>query len=386
MADVEVVDSGESGEVTFVNGQAVEQTTSGHEPDGDHGDELAAAKAAVKKAMEEDLKEEGKKAAKEAKQAREKDPLVPRDRGPDGKFLTADPVEKDKTEAVKRLKEPEVDEDASALRKALAERKEQAKYKAEANAQLERDRQEARQIYQQLQRERQEIAAEKERLALLRKDPVRAIRENGWDKPEDFILDIAQDGTPEGQARRQQRALEAQIKELHDWKAEQARQVETQRQEAEVAQRRNFRQNVEREFLNAASKHEALVSMYKGHEVGLIAEADVVAEQYRNVTGKEASFSEIAEYLAERTERWYKSRSQASSVPNGTPDQAGNQMAPATQGRPTQGSATGKRTLSPAGSSERRSLGNSYADLDGDERREAAMAAVRSAFHHSGER
>ncbi len=383
MAEVEVVSGDDGGDVTFVGGQAVEQTTAGEEPSGEHGDELAAAKAAVKKAMEEDLKEEGKKAAKEAKSAREKDPLVPRDRGPDGKFLTTDPVEKDKAEAVKKLTKPEgADDDASALRKALTERKEQAKYKAEANAQLERDRQEARQIYQQLQRERQEIAAEKERLALLRKDPVRAIRENGWDKPEDFILDIAQDGTPEGQARRAQRALEAQIKELHDWKADQAKQIEAQRQEAEQGQRRQFRQNVEREFLNAASKHEALVSMYKGHEVGLIAEADVVAEQYRNVTGKEASFAEIAEYLAERTEQWYKSRSKATSVP----DSAGNQMASATQGRPTQGSATGKRTLSPAGSSERRSLGNSYADLDGDERREAAMTAVRSAIHASGER
>ncbi len=383
MADVEVVDSGESGEVTFVNGHAVEQTTKGEEPSGDHGDELAAAKAAVKKAMEEDLKEEGKKAAKEAKSAREKDPLVPRDRGPDGKFLTSDPVEKDKADAVKKLAKPdEADEDASALRKALTERKEQAKYKAEANAQLERDRQEARQIYQQLQREREEIARDRERMALLRKDPVRAIRENGWDKPEDFILDIAQDGTPEGQARRQQRELERQIKELHDWKADQAKQIEAQRQEAEVNNRRSFRQNVEREFLNAASKHEALVSMYKGHEVGLIAEADVVAEQYRNVTGKEASFAEIAEYLAERTERWYKSRSKATSVPDST----GNQIEPVTQGRPTQGSATGKRTLSPAGSSERRSLGNSYADLDGDERREAAMTAVRSAIHASGER
>ncbi len=382
MAEVEVVDSGD-GEVTYVGGQAVEQTTGGEEPSGDHGDELAAAKAAVKKAMEEDLKEEGKKAAKEAKAAREKDPLVPRDRGPDGKFLTSDPVEKEKEEAVKKLAKSEPDEDASALRKALTERKEQAKYKAEANAQLERDRAEARAVYQQLQREKQEIAAERQKLAMFRKDPVRAIRENGWENPEEFILDIAQDGTPEGQARRQQRELQAQIKELHDWKAEQARQVEAQREEAASHDRRQFRQNVEREFLNAASQHEALVSMYRGHEVGLIAEADVVAEQYRNVTGKEATFAEIAEYLAERTERWYKTRSQAKVVP----DSAGNQMAPAvTQGRPTQGSATGKKSLSPAGSSERRSLGNSYADLDGDERREAAMMAVKSAIHASGER
>ena len=53
-------DSGsEGGEVTFVNGQAVEQTTEGESHEGtERGDEREAAKAAVKKALEEDAKEE----------------------------------------------------------------------------------------------------------------------------------------------------------------------------------------------------------------------------------------------------------------------------------------------------------------------------------------
>jgi hypothetical protein len=372
----------DGGEVTFVGGKAVEQTTGGETPDGDHGDELAAAKAAVKKALEEDLKAEGKKAAKDAKEAREKDPLVPRDRGPDGKFLPSDSVEKEKAEATKKLEAEtgsEEDRDASALRKALQQRRDGAKQKAEAAAHLEKERNEARQIYAQLQRERAALEAERKKFEMFRTDPVRAIRENGWQKPEEFILDVAQEGTPEGQARRAQREMQQQLQEIREWREQQAKDAQARQQEAEQAQRRQYRQNVEREFLGEAGKHESLVGMYKGHEVELIAAADVVAEQYRNVTGKEATFAEIAEYLAERTERWYKTRSQASSMPAA----AAQQTAAVTQGRPTQGSATGKRSLSPAGSSERRSLGNSYADLDGDERREAAMVAVRSAIHAS---
>ncbi len=371
-AETEAGDVGEGGgEVTYVGGKAVEQTTSGETPDGDHGDELAAAKAAVKIA----LQQEGKNAAKEAKEARAKDPLIPRDRGPDGKFL---PTE---AEAAEARKAAEPDADASALRKALQERKETVRFKEEAKAEVEKMREETRQFYRQLQAEKQQMAAERQKFELLRKDPIRAIRENGWD-PEEFILDIANDGTPEGQARRQQRELQSQLKEIQDWKRQQAEAAETQRREQEHHQRKNFRQQVEREFLgtafqktqdgNAANPH--LASFYKGHEVGLLAEADVVAEQYRNATGKEASFSEITEYLEERAARWYKSMSGAQAAPS------------VSQGRPTPGSATGKRSLSPNGSSERRSLGNTLKDLDGDERLEAAKIAVRAAINASGER
>ncbi len=384
MADVDVVETSEGSEVTYQNGRAIEQTTEGETPDGDHGDERAAAIAAVKAALEED----GKTAAKEAKAAREKDPLVPRDRGPDGKFLVADPIEAEKAAAVAKLEKakPEpVDEEASALRKALSERREAAKYKAEANAQLERERAEVRAIHQQVQRERAAIEADKAKMAMFRKDPVRAIRENGWDNPEDFILDIAQDGTPEGAARRAQRELQAQIAELREWKQEQANQAQANAQRQQQAQSQQFRQNIERELLRTvfakdgeSEKHPYTTAMYQGHEVSLIAEADLVAEQYRAVTGKEASFAEIAEYLEERSQKWYKSIHSK---------QGGAQAAPpVTQGRPPQGSATGKKSLSPAGGSERRTLGTTYADLDGEERREAAMTAVRAAIHHSGER
>lgn len=386
--------SGEAGgEVTYVGGRAVEQATEGEQHEGtDHGDELAAAKAAVKVALEE----EGKKAAKESRDHLAKDPIQKAARDADGKFKSdLEPAEQEVEDAKSALakelaksepkpKPKEEDDDASQLRKALQERREAAKYKAEASAEVEKARQEARQFYQQLQREKSELAQERQKFDMLRKDPIRAIKENGWD-PEEFILDIANDGTPEGQARRANREMQQQLAELRQWKQEQADASVKAQERAQEQARAQQRRQVEQTFLNtAASRKEDgthlnghLVSFYKDDPEALIVQADMVADRYRKATGQEASFKEIAEYLEERAAKWYKSMS------SGSAPQVG---APVTQGKPTQGSATGKRSLSPNGSSERRSLGVSFKDLDGDERRSAAMDAVRAALHASGER
>ena len=393
MSEPNVTTEGSEGsEVTYVNGKAVEQETSGETPDGDHGAELAAAKEAVRKA----LAEEGKKAAKEAKDHLDKDPLQKAagtaSRGPDGKFVAQDGEASETGTGAKTAAPEEDDEaerDASALRKALNERKAQAKFRAEAAAQLERERQEARQVHQQYQRELQAIQAERERLQMLRKDPIKAIRENGWD-PEQFILDIASDGTPEGQARRQQRELQQQLQELADWKRQQAEEAQHRQRQQEQQQRQQFRGRVEQEFLRTAGAvkedgahmNPHLVAMYKDDPGSLVAQADLVADRYRAATGKEATFAEITEYLEERAERWYKSISKG--APKGS--------APVTKGQPAQGSpgkappAGSKRTITPNGSSERRTLGTNISDLDGDERLEAAREAVRAAIHASGER
>jgi len=368
--------------VTFLNGHAVEQTTEGEEHEGtDRGDELEAAKAAVKKALEEDAKSEGKKAAKEAKVAREKDPLIPRD--PYGKFLsTKDPVEEEKAEAVKKLKD-EAEEERTALQKALAERREVARFKKEAAAALEKERAEARRIFQENQRERQEIEREKARIAAYKRDPVRLAREAGYANPEDYILELAQEGTPEGQARRAQRELMERLERAEQW---QRQELEQRRQAAEEAQRQQqaqVRRQVEENFLRAASQHEILVEMYKGSEIELISQADVVAEQYRNKTGEEATFEEIAEYIAERNRRAYnklmsKERAKEAQAPS---TQVG---APVNAGGPTQGSAGKKRPMSASGS-ERRKLGTSFADLDGEERIAMAKTAVKAAIAASGD-
>jgi len=379
----ETADTG-SGEVTFLNGQAIEQTTEGETHEGtDRGGELADAKAAVKKALESSAKEEGKKAAKEAKEARALDPLAPRDE--DGKFRSnADPVEDEKTAAVKKLKD-EAEEDKAALQKALSARREAAQYKKQASQELEKERAEVRRIYQDTQRQKQEIEQEKARIASYRKDPLRLAREAGYTNPEDYILELAQEGTPEGQAKRANRELLERLDRAEQWQKQELAQRETWAREAQERQQAQHRRSVEESFLKAASSHDVLVEMYKGSEIELIGQADIIAEQYRAKTGEEATFEEIAEYIAERTRRWYKNRSSKERAAAGSPS-PGQAPRSVSEGSPTQGSATGKKRPMNAGGSERRTLGNSFADLDGEERLEMAKTAVKAAIAASGGR
>jgi hypothetical protein len=399
MSEVDVVETEGGDDVTFVNGHAVEQETSGDEPTGDHGDERAEAIAAVKKALAEEAKEEGKRAAKEAKEHTAKDPLAPKPRGSDGKFLTDDPIKKEKDAAVKKLEveteeaEPP-SETAGQLKRQLRERAELAKAKAEAAAELEKDRAETRRFYQQLEQEKREIAAEREKFARLRKDPIAAIRENGWD-PEKFILDIAMDGTPEGQKARAERDLMERLERAESWQKQQEQQAEEYRQQQAHQRKVEFRGQVEREFLKEAFANEHLAGLYKGNEAGLLAQADVVADRYREITtvrdqygrvvvpGKEATAKEIAEFLEERTAKWYKSKSGQAALAEIDP--ADRQSATVTKGSPTQGKATGKKSLGPNGSGERRTLGSSLKDADGDERIALANEAVRAAIALAGD-
>lgn len=361
----------QAGDVTFVNGIAAEQQTEGES--AQPADEREAAVKAVREA----LQEEGKRAAKSAKDSRDQDPLQVREtteRDESGKFVAKPAADKVKAEAKPA---PKPEEDAESLKAVLAQRKQLAAAKAQASQAESRAMQEIRQYKAQLDQEKQEVARERARFEQLRKDPTRAFKEMGWD-PEEAILDMARSGTPEGKAAREQRELQESIRELREWKAQQARDAEAQQRTHQQRQAVAYRQQVEKAFVGIAmneEKHPHLAGMYQGHEAGLLAEADVIAEQYRNLTGKEASFEDVAEYLEERSANWYKSMSTR------------NQQAqiPVTRGKPTQGNATG-RTLSPEGSSERRSLGTMLKDLDGEERLAAAREAVGAAFKHSGER
>lgn len=361
-------ETGES-EVTFVGGIATEQTTEGEHSAPD--DERAAAKEAVRKAIKAEAAEEGKKAAKEAKTSSDNEPLRPRDntdRDADGKFK--------KTEA---KPEPSDEDDKNSLKRLLSERKQIAAQKDHVRQEFARQEQQLRQMKAQIEHEARQVQQERQRLAMLRKDPARAIRENGWD-PESFILDIAQDGTPEGQAARRQREHAAQVEEIRQWRADMERQKQEDAQRQEHARHQANRTSVESKFASLASdgeKHPHLSALLETGEhglVGLIAEGDAVADRYRELTGKEATMEDIVEYLEEYKAKWY----------NNVSKRGQQNQAPVTKGRPTQGSGTG-RTLSPEGSSERRSLGTSIKDLDGDERLAAAREAVGAALRASGE-
>ncbi|MDD5374481.1 hypothetical protein [Acidithiobacillus sp.] len=356
--------------MTFVNGIAAEQQTEGES--AQPADERAAAIKAVKEA----LQEEGKTAAKKAKEVHEQDPLRPREtteRDESGKFVAKAASDKEKEEPAKVAKEAE--DDVESLKNVLKQRKQMAAAKAAQSQETQRAMQELRQYKAQLDQEKAEVERERQRFQVLRKDPAKAFREMGWD-PEAAILDMAREGTPEGQAARQQREMQAELAEIRQWKAQQARQAEEYQAQRQQAQQVQYRQQVEKAFTSVAldeSKHPHLAGQYAGQEALLLSQADVIAEQYRNLTGKEASLEDVAEYLEERSANWYKTHS--------------SKQAPATsfKGKPAQGNATGQ-SLTPEGSSERRSLGTMLKDLDGEERLAAAREAVGAAFRHSGER
>ncbi len=365
-----------AGDVTFVNGIAAEQQTEGES--AQPADEREAAIAAVREA----LQEEGKSAAKKAKEAHDQDPLRPREsteRDETGKFKAKGVSDKAKDEAEAKPAK-EADDDAESLKNVLKQRKQMAAAKAAQSAETAKAMQELRQYKAQLDREKAEVERERQKFQVLRKDPAKAFREMGWD-PESAILDMAREGTPEGLAARQQREMQAELAEIRQWKAEQARQAENAQAQRQQHQQVAYRQQVEKAFTSLAlddTKHPHLAGMYQGQEALLLSQADVIAEQYRNLTGKEASFEDVAEYLEERSANWYKTMS--------TKGTGGQQVqAAVTKGKPARGNGTGQ-SLTPEGSSERRTLGTTLKDLDGEERLAAAREAVGAAIRYSGER
>jgi hypothetical protein len=368
--------SGESN-VTFVAGQPVEQTTEGA-GSGIADGERSAAVAAVREA----LQKVGEESAKEA--ASVKNPMKPEGMVTEEEEKAAAKAKSDRDDKGRFLPkqtpvEPtaEEDDDAPSLKKVLQNRQAVAHNKKAQADEAQRAMAELSQLRQQIAREQQYIAQERARLERLRSDPVQAIRDNGWD-PEEFIMTLAREGTPEGAEARRQRELQAQIQEMKSWKEQQEARAREQQQQYEAQKKQHYRQVVEREFIKTAmddSFAPNVASFYKGKEALLVAQGDAIAEQYRALTGKEATFPDIVEYLEEQLTGWYKGRvgsQQAQTTP------IANALGTPVAVSPTTG-VTG-RTLNPAATTERRTLGTVLKDLDGDERIEAAREAVSAAL------
>jgi hypothetical protein len=219
-------------EVTFVGGLPVEQTEGLDSNIED--DAREEAKEAVRKAIQE----AGESAVEGAKSGKAKDPFRPEgavsskdkepERGPDGKFLPKDAPKEEPEE------EEAVDPDKATVKQLLKAREKVAQAKREASLvkddvtkQREAFQREQYEFQQILAREKAEIQRERQALASLRKDPARAIRELGLN-PEEYILQLAQEGTPEGQAAREKREMQEQIQEMKRWREEQAQAAQRQ--------------------------------------------------------------------------------------------------------------------------------------------------------------
>lgn len=389
--------SDEESNVTFVGGKAVEQHESldSNVEDDVREDAKEAVRRAIADAASESKASEDKASkqdpfkpagAKNNSDLSGKSPVTKKpakdsddpQRGPDGKFLPRS-GKSDDSEA--DSDDEEVDPEKATLKQLFKHREKNAAPKKEVQSALQRERQqlaeETRKIqetWQQIQQERAQVERERERFAKLRKDPVAAIRDVGWD-PEQFIVDLARDGTPEGQAARQQRDMQQQLQEMRQWKEDQAKQQEHYAQQQQWQQQVQYRQHVEKTFLDDAVNEENrphTAAFYKGRERALLSYADMIAAEYRDMSGgKEASLKEVADFieeeLAERAERWYVSKSGTKKVP--APQDA----------KPGKGSKG--KSLTPETASERRSLGrNALLDLDEEERLAAAREAVGAAL------
>jgi hypothetical protein len=355
--------------VEFVGGHAVEQHDAADVPE-DRAEELEAAKAAVKKAIEK----AGKEGADDAEKVSGKDQFSAK-----GKSKATEDEDEEAEEKPAKAKAEEEDPDERELKRVLRHREKLARAKQQQNQELAQQQNQLRQMYAQLQREKQAIEQERQRIARLKTDPAAAIRENGWD-PEEFIVSLAKEGTEEGKVARLLREQQAQLQEMNKWREEQARQREQYMRQMQEQQAVQARQSVEQQFLGHAmdaEKRPHLADFYKGREGALIAEGDIIAAQYREATGKEASLEDIAEYieesLAERARAWYEKS--ARSAKTSQPRQSAVDT-----GKPAKSRG---RTLTADTSSERRSLGKGLADLDGDERLQAAREAVKVALANS---
>lgn len=384
MSDENVVDG-----VTYVGGQAVEQDggSDGPEEGSQHADELEAAKAAVRKALAKEAGEDGAKKAKESEAKRQKAIHAKSDREE-----AEDEVSEPKSEREPAKPEPkkaeakedeakEIDPTKASVKEVLKNRERLAHAKQAQAQELQQQQQYLAQMQAQIQAERRAIEQEKQRLAVLKKDPLKAIAEAGWD-PDDLILSLAQEGTPEGKMARMVREQQLQLQQMQQWREEQAKQAQEYARQAEQHQLVQMRQSVEQSFIKGAldeSRFPHLADFYKGREHALIAEGDLVAGQFRDVTGREASLEEIADYieeqLAERANLWYQKKYGSKADPNESRQVA----APETTGKPARGGVKGK-ALTGATVSERRALGKDLSDLDGDERLLAAREAVKVAM------
>jgi hypothetical protein len=352
----------------FVGGIAHEQTEE-MDVGGAENPNRDAAVEAVKKAMGKAKAAAPKEDAEEAPEAAE---------APAKGRSARDADASAKAEAKEK---PAEEEDEYALKKVLATRQKVAeKKKAEAD--------ELRVYQEQIQRERQELdhqrrqmQAEMARIQKLKTDPVSAVREAGYD-PEQFILDLARSGTPEGQAEARLRQMQEQIQQQEQFRQQLMQQQQNYLRQQQEQQERNHRYTVEQQFLESAmddkrAPHTA--AFYKGREAALISEGDLIAIQYRQLTGREATPAQIAEYieesLAERAKAWYESvaKQNTSSPEVGDEDDVAEPVA--------KGVKKAGKTLNPDSTGERRSLSSRYADMDEEERIETAKAEVRKALN-----
>ncbi len=378
--------------VTFVAGKAIEQ----HEAAESNleSDERSEAMAAVREAIKGAAKEATEESEKASKQDPYKPPGAKAEMPPKdpktGKFLPkSEAASEESGKETAEEEDDEIDPSSAGLKQLLKGREKLAKQKLAVKDELSREKAriaeetaKLQQTWQQMQAVQEEIKREQAKLQMLKKDPARAVREFGWE-PEQFIVDLARDGTPEGIAERQRRELQAELQELKNWRQEQARMQEQYQRRAQENQMVQYRQNIEKQFLDYAfnaEKNPLTSAFYKGCENALIAEGDILAAEFRRLSGgREAELAEIVDFIEEELAQRYNAVYESKSGSK-------KDVAPPVDGKKPAKGSKGK-TLGPELTSQRSTLNKkALKDLDEEERLEAAKESVGLALASAAER
>jgi hypothetical protein len=396
--------------VTFVGGKAIEQSeelesdtpasersaaveavkkalSKARSEDADDGDDEPAPKKAPKnekskgkEKVEKSSKDDAPDSSPEASTKKPGD-TTEKKRGSDGKFLPSKSSEKDADSEEESPDSEPLDIAKGSVKQLLKAREKVAKAHQEAQqinrqrAEFEEQTRAFQQQQVQLQRQQAQLQQEYQRLALLKSDPARAVRELGIE-PEKFIVDLANEGTPQGQMARQMQAMQDQIAQFNAWQQQQAQAAQQAMQHQEEQRAQQYRGHIENQFLSRAldeETHPHIAHTYKGNTNALLAFGDLVAIEFRRLTGgREASIDEITDYiedsLAENLKVLY-SKKYGTKAGSGTTEKPKGSKG---------------KSLSPEMSGERRALSsNSLRDLDDDERRRIAAERVAAAIADS---
>lgn len=255
------------------------------------------------------------------------------------------------------------EEDIPRLARAMREREQRQAARDEgerAKAELATMRQELQQSLAEAKQAREEAARELARLQDLKRDPIRGIKELGWE-PKDLVNRVVTHDTPEGQrlAAYEQRLeqIQAENAELKAWREQQVREHQQRQQWYQQTQR----QDVEQKFIATVKEQCPTLSALPEHVV--VAWGDRVADEYREKTGQVASLTDIAQYL----EHEAKTRLGRATQPAGA-------KPPSTKAKP--------RTLTNAEGSERRSAPKPVREMTPTEEHAFLVAAANEALRN----
>lgn len=241
----------------------------------------------------------------------------------------------------------------------------------------------AREEQQQARWMMEEVKRQAALFSSFKTDPVKAVRAAGYD-PDEFLLKLAEAGSPEEKARAAEAARKAQWEEYQAQQEKRLAELNGKITERERREQAEQRASIEQKFTSLVSneeKHPFAAALYKNNAKGLLQEGDRVALEYWQATGgkydrngnpvggEHATIEEIAEYLDQKAEEFYLALQGAKRASN--------------SGTPTPKAPKGK-TISNSASSERRALGKDLSNMTDEELIEEAKAQVKVAIASSG--